>query len=79
MAVRPYLRDQQSSIGSLLFTLPLPLPSASHAIPAFARQYGTSGATCHIDFPKLNGFGKAFKDAGFKFVQVRWQSSFWED
>jgi hypothetical protein len=42
------------------------LPSA-HAIPAFARQYGTSCATCHVDFPKLNDFGKAFKDAGFKF------------
>jgi hypothetical protein len=25
--------------------------------------------TCHIDFPKLNDFGKAFKDAGFKFPQ----------
>jgi hypothetical protein len=23
--------------------------------------------TCHIDFPKLNDFGKAFKDAGFQF------------
>src|SRR5258708_12815495 len=42
------------------------VPSA-HAIPAFARQYGTSCATCHVDFPKLNDFGKAFKDAGFKF------------
>jgi hypothetical protein len=29
--------------------------------------YGTSCSTCHIDFPKLNDFGKAFKDAGFKF------------
>ncbi len=38
-----------------------------HAIPAFARQYGTSCSTCHVDFPKLNDFGKAFKDAGFKF------------
>src|SRR5690242_18131940 len=37
------------------------------AIPAFARQYGTSCTTCHLDFPKLNDFGKAFKDAGFKF------------
>jgi hypothetical protein len=37
------------------------------AIPAFSRQYGTSCSTCHIDFPKLNDFGKAFKDAGFKF------------
>jgi hypothetical protein len=40
---------------------------SSYAIPAFARQYQTSCSTCHIDFPKLNDFGKAFKDAGFKF------------
>src|SRR5215813_1434368 len=38
-----------------------------HAIPAFSRQYQTSCSTCHLDFPKLNDFGKAFKDAGFKF------------
>ena len=37
------------------------------AIPAFSRQYATSCMTCHIDFPKLNDFGKAFKDAGFVF------------
>jgi hypothetical protein len=42
-------------------------PQQSHAIPAFSRQYNTSCATCHIDYPKLNDFGKAFKDAGFKF------------
>ena len=39
----------------------------SLGIPAFARMYGTSCSTCHIDFPKLNDFGKAFRDAGFKF------------
>lgn len=38
-----------------------------YAIPAFSREYGTSCTTCHLDFPKLNDFGKAFKDAGFKF------------
>src|SRR5215472_6201358 len=43
------------------------LSGTSAAIPAFSRQYGTSCSTCHIDFPKLNDFGKAFKDAGFKF------------
>jgi hypothetical protein len=42
-------------------------PVVSHAIPAFSRQYQTSCTTCHSDFPKLNDFGKAFKDAGFKF------------
>jgi len=43
------------------------LTGNSYGIPAFSRQYGTSCTTCHLDFPKLNDFGKAFKDAGFKF------------
>jgi hypothetical protein len=43
------------------------MTASSFAIPAFSRQYGTSCTTCHINFPKLNDFGKAFKDAGFKF------------
>ena len=42
-------------------------PTRCEAIPAFAREYNTSCSTCHLDFPKLNDFGKAFKDAGFKF------------
>jgi hypothetical protein len=50
-----------------LCLLGLAKPPAVHAIPAFSRQYGTSCSTCHVDFPKLNDFGKAFKDAGFKF------------
>lgn len=58
-----------SVIAGLLFTgfLVLMLPQKVDAIPAFARQYGTSCTTCHNDYPKLNDFGKAFKDAGFKF------------
>jgi hypothetical protein len=51
----------------LLPALFLFLTMNGRAIPAFSRQYQTSCATCHIDFPKLNDFGKAFKDAGFKF------------
>ncbi len=50
-----------------LITTLLWFSGTSHAIPAFARMYGISCSTCHIDFPKLNDFGKAFKDAGFKF------------
>ncbi len=42
-------------------------PPRAYAIPAFSRQYNTSCSTCHVDFPKLNDFGRAFKDAGFKF------------
>jgi hypothetical protein len=54
--------------GILAAALLLPsLSTKSYAIPAFSRKYGTSCTTCHLDFPKLNDFGKAFKDAGFKF------------
>jgi hypothetical protein len=48
-------------------TVILSIPPPASAIPAFSRKYGTSCTTCHSDFPKLNDFGKAFKDAGFKF------------
>ncbi len=51
----------------IMSLLMLGLTNISYAIPAFSRQYGTSCSTCHINFPKLNDFGKAFKDAGFKF------------
>src|SRR5271169_5243170 len=53
--------------SALMVLLIIGSAKQSLAIPAFARQYGTSCSTCHIDFPKLNDFGKAFKDAGFKF------------
>jgi len=36
------------------------------AIPAFARQTGMACSSCHAQhFPILNGFGRAFKSAGF--------------
>lgn len=41
-------------LGTLVF------PSAASAIPAFARQYSISCATCHAAFPKLNSFGQDF-------------------
>ena len=61
------MRLKSSAVGSLILALAFVVVPYSHAIPPFARQYGTSCTTCHIDFPKLNDFGKAFKDAGFKF------------
>jgi len=54
-------------VPAILFAMILGQSTPAHAIPAFARAYNTSCSTCHIDFPKLNDFGKAFKDAGFKF------------
>ena len=37
------------------------------AFPVFARKYKTSCSTCHYAFPKLNAFGKAFKNNGFRY------------
>src|SRR6202165_5408534 len=60
-------------ILALFTSVPAPVAAGAklgnpiYAMPAFSRQYGTSCSTCHVDFPKLNDFGKAFKDAGFKF------------
>ena len=61
------MRGKSVALCFSIITTLLTLAPRSEAIPAFARQYGTSCATCHVDFPKLNDFGKAFKDAGFKF------------
>ena len=64
------LRFARTSIlgaGACAAILMMFVPSKTYAIPPFARKYQTSCQTCHTDFPKLNDFGKAFKDAGFKF------------
>ncbi len=36
------------------------------AIPAFARRYETACTTCHVLPPKLNAFGVAFKNNGYR-------------
>lgn len=38
----------------------------AQAIPAFSRKYATSCATCHVAFPKLNAFGRAFRNNGYR-------------
>jgi hypothetical protein len=55
------------AIVAMVVASTLVKPQKAEAIPAFARKYGTSCSTCHDNFPHLNDFGKAFKDAGFKF------------
>src|SRR5512140_1847993 len=66
---RNFLQRVFVFLAVLSFTslLVLITPRRATAIPAFSRQYNTSCSTCHSNFPKLNDFGKAFKDAGFKF------------
>lgn len=47
-------------VGSLFFA------SRTSAIPAFSRRYETSCTTCHVLPPKLNAFGVAFKNNGYR-------------
>jgi hypothetical protein len=44
------------------------LPSTASAIPAFARKYRMSCATCHAPVPRLNATGEAFAANGFEFA-----------
>jgi hypothetical protein len=40
---------------------------SAFAIPAWSRKYKTSCSTCHAAYPKLNYFGKAFRNNGYRF------------
>src|SRR5687768_15825786 len=42
--------------------------AAASEIPAFARKYGVSCATCHMPVPRLNAVGEAFAANGFEFA-----------
>jgi len=46
------------------FVLGLAAPSL--AIPVFARRYQTACTTCHVVEPKLNAFGIAFRNNGYR-------------
>ena len=41
------------------------IPVEAHAIPAFARRFRTTCATCHAPFPRLTPFGETFAANGF--------------
>jgi hypothetical protein len=38
----------------------------ARGLPVFARRYGASCTTCHVQFPKLNAFGEAFRRNGYQ-------------
>jgi len=54
-------------VGSMLVTLVALSVRPAEAIPAWSRKYQTSCSTCHAVFPKLNYFGKAFRNNGYRF------------
>jgi hypothetical protein len=52
------------AIALLSFLLGL---GKAHAVPSYARKYGTACQTCHSAFPVLNPFGEAFRRNGYRF------------
>lgn len=61
----PYIRILAVAAAVLAATA-----SRAQAIPVFAHRYGVSCTACHTIVPELNGFGRAFRDAGY-----RWPAS----
>ena len=54
-------------VGAILVALVVLSAAPAEAIPAWSRKYQTSCSTCHAVFPKLNYFGKAFRNNGYRF------------
>jgi hypothetical protein len=55
--------------SAVFFTLCLSsIAERADAIPAFARKYRVSCATCHSPVPRLNAFGERFASNGFEFA-----------
>jgi hypothetical protein len=60
MPVRPRLGASLAVLATCLSA------TAAEAIPAFARRYQTSCTTCHSIAPRLNAFGVAFRNNGYR-------------
>ena len=55
-----------------LAVLLLAQPSVAFALPAFARRFNLACGACHSAPPRLNAFGEAFHENGFKPPGTMW-------
>jgi hypothetical protein len=63
---RSTLRSLLLPVVPVLVLLGLLGPSTpASALPVFARRYKASCSTCHVQYPKLNPFGEAFRRNGY--------------
>src|SRR5207249_2893064 len=46
--------------------------TSAHALPAFARRFNLACGACHSAVPRLNAFGEAFHENGFKPPGTMW-------
>jgi hypothetical protein len=61
---------------ALVFSVLMPDPGAT--LPLFARKYSAPCTLCHIAFPRLNAFGMAFRQNGYRQIGEKGHSP-WED
>lgn len=61
-----------------IVTLPGLFPSPGEALPLFARKYKLPCTSCHIAFPRLNAFGRQFRQNGYRMAGEAGTSP-WED
>src|SRR5437762_12178518 len=47
-------------------------PRDARALPAFARRFNLACGACHSAVPRLNAFGEAFHENGFKPPGTMW-------
>jgi hypothetical protein len=50
------------------------VPRSASGLPLFARKYGVECTTCHMAFPRLNAFGMAFKQNGYRMPAQKGES-----
>src|SRR5690242_10981979 len=48
------------------------------SLPLFARKYNLQCTACHFAFPRLNAFGRAFRQNGYRMAGALGNSP-WED
>ena len=56
-----------TSVFAVALLLTVVVTEDASGIPSFSRKYKTSCSTCHYAAPMLNGFGKAFKNNGYRY------------
>jgi hypothetical protein len=73
-------RSTRNVVTAALFLAaltPLVAPRTARALPLFARDNKVPCTTCHLAFPRLNEFGMAFKQNGYRMPGTKGTSP-WE-
>src|SRR5581483_12196522 len=63
---------RRSLVHAALAAILAGVPATSHALPAFARRYNLACGACHSAVPRLNAYGEAFHENGFKPPGTMW-------